>query len=416
MTDQPEPSRDDSAPADSDQAVDPVCGMTVSRSEAAASVEHQGRTYHFCCPGCAGKFRNDPGRYLDADRPGASASQHRESDAGDRAASQSDRGTYTCPMHPEVEQQGPGSCPKCGMALERKSPAGGEDDEEDPELKDMTRRFWVGAALTLPVLILAMGPMLGLPVDAWIGHGPANWLELIFATPVVLWAGWPLLVRGYRSFATWNLNMFSLISIGVAAAWGYSVIATLAPGIFPGSFRNEAGEVGVYFEAAAVIVTLVLLGQMLELRARQRCTSARAGSPVTHWLSPDASAVRPSRLIASFTRIHGRPVVMRLTNPMFCARAPAPTPSIRSTAIPAASSAAMPCPPTRGSGSRMAKTTRAIPASIRASARRAARRSTSCSRTSASRAATWRSRSAPTTGRSRPSRTSSPRCGSRSRA
>jgi Cu+-exporting ATPase len=181
---------------------------------------------------------------------------------------------YTCPMHPEIVQDEPGSCPKCGMALEPMTVTADEDEEDDSELRDMTRRFWIGAVLTIPVLILAMGPMVGLPVDAWIGHGLAMWLELIFATPVVLWAGWPFFVRGYRSFVTWNLNMFSLISIGVAAAWLFSVIATVLPGIFPPSFRNESGEVGVYFEAAAVIVTLVLLGQVLELRARRRTSGA----------------------------------------------------------------------------------------------------------------------------------------------
>jgi Cu+-exporting ATPase len=162
------------------------------------------------------------------------------------------------------------------MALEPMTPASGTDaEEDDSELRDMTRRFWIGGALALPVLVLAMGRHVpGWPIDAWLGHAMTRWIELLLATPVVLWAGWPFLVRGYRSIASWNLNMFTLISIGVAAAWTYSVVATVIPDVFPPSFHNESGEVGVYFEAAAVIVTLVLLGQVLELRARRRTSGA----------------------------------------------------------------------------------------------------------------------------------------------
>ncbi len=177
---------------------------------------------------------------------------------------------YTCPMHPQVRQPGPGSCPICGMALERETPVAAADEEPNPELTDFTRRFWIGAILTVPVLLLAMGPMVGLgaPRNA-LGEGAAQWAELALATPVVLWCGWPFLVRGWQSFRSWNLNMFSLIAMGVTASWLFSVAAVLAPGIFPAGFRDMAGNVPVYFEAASVIVVLVLLGQVMELRARE---------------------------------------------------------------------------------------------------------------------------------------------------
>ncbi len=180
---------------------------------------------------------------------------------------------YTCPMHPEIEQIGPGDCPICGMALEPMSPSAG-DTGPNPELVDFTRRFWVGAALSVPLLVLAMGPMLGLPVRDWLGEQSALWTEMVLASPVVLWCGWPFLVRGAKSFRSMNLNMFSLIAVGVTAAYLFSIVAVLAPGIFPDAFRDHQGHVGVYFEAAAVIVVLVLLGQMLELRARDRTGAA----------------------------------------------------------------------------------------------------------------------------------------------
>jgi Cu+-exporting ATPase len=234
--------------------------MTVDPETSKFSLEHDGETYHFCSEKCHERFKAEPSKYIGSDDEAESAPPAKP-------------GTkYTCPMHPEVVQDGPGSCPKCGMALEPMTPTA--DDEDDGELNDMTRRFWVGAVLTLPVLVLAMGPLVGLPVSEWIGHTVARWLELLLATPVILWAGWPFFVRGYRSIVTWNLNMFTLISIGTAAAWGYSVVATLTPGVFPDSFRDASGSVGVYFEAAAVIVTLVLLGQVLELRARRRTSGA----------------------------------------------------------------------------------------------------------------------------------------------
>jgi len=176
---------------------------------------------------------------------------------------------YTCPMHPSVRQTQPGSCPFCGMGLELESAAMAEEDP-NPELVDLTRRFRVGAVLTLPLLVITMGPFLGFGgVREAFGERGALWIEVMLGTPVVLWCGWPFLARGWTSFRTLNLNMFSLISMGVMAAWLCSVVAVLAPGIFPDGFRNAEGYVGVYFEAAAVIVTLVLLGQLMELRARQ---------------------------------------------------------------------------------------------------------------------------------------------------
>jgi len=181
---------------------------------------------------------------------------------------------YTCPMHPEIVRDEPGACPKCGMALE---PMTVSATETNPELVDMTRRFWVGTGLVVPILILAMGgyvPVLRPILDRLVTHEVSMWLELLLATPVVLWAGWPFFQRGWRSVVTWNLNMFTLIAIGVGAAYAYSVVAILAPGVFPDAIRDASGRIGVYFETAAVIVVLVLLGQVLELRARERTGGA----------------------------------------------------------------------------------------------------------------------------------------------
>jgi Cu+-exporting ATPase len=239
---------------DAETVRDPVCGMTVD-PETAPAVEHDGRTYRFCCPGCREKFRSDPVRFLrPAARPPAT------SPAAPAGA------IYTCPMHPEVRQLGPGSCPKCGMALEPEIAAGVE--EENPELVAMTRRFRVSALFTVPLVAVAMSDMIpGRPLER-------GWLQLLLATPVVVWGGLPFFVRGWRSFVHRSPNMFTLIALGVAAAYAYSVIATVAPAAFPGSFRAHGGGVAPYFEAAAVIVTLVLLGQVLELRARSRTGAA----------------------------------------------------------------------------------------------------------------------------------------------
>lgn len=183
------------------------------------------------------------------------------------------RTEWTCPMHPEVVREEPGECPICGMALEPRRVSA--EEEENPELKDMTRRFWVGVVFSIPVLVFAMGGYIpGVDMDAIVPHGIRVWFELALSTPVVLWSGWPFFVRGYRSIVNWNLNMFTLIGLGVGVAYLYSVVATVLPGIFPPTFRGESGQVGVYFEAAAVIVTLVLLGQVMELRARSSTNAA----------------------------------------------------------------------------------------------------------------------------------------------
>ena len=239
-------------------AKDPVCGMDVDRATAEHTARHQGQRFCFCSSRCKGRFESEPEKYLE----------------GATAPEPMPEGTvYTCPMHPEIEQIGPGDCPICGMALEPKGiPAA--DEGPNPELVDFTRRFWVGAALTVPLLVIAMAPMAGLDVGGWIGERTARWAELLLGTPVILWSGWPFLVRGVRSFRTMNLNMFSLIAMGVLAAWSFSVVAVLAPGIFPAGFRDHSGQVGVYFEAGAVIVVLVLLGQILELHARERTGAA----------------------------------------------------------------------------------------------------------------------------------------------
>jgi len=247
---------------------DPVCGMSVNPVKAAGSSEHGGRTYYFCGVGCAAKFKADPDRYVrpsDAERPASAAPV---------APNQNSQLIeYTCPMHPEVRQMGPGTCPKFGMALEPVTISAQEEDNH--ELKDMTRRFWVSAALTVPLLVAAMGDLIpGRPLEPLATARVWTWFGLIVATPVVLWGGWPFFVRGWQSLVYRSLNMFTLIALGVGVAYSYSLVASLFPGIFPDSFRGESGSVPVYFEAAAAIVTLVLLGQVLELRARSQTGAA----------------------------------------------------------------------------------------------------------------------------------------------
>lgn len=241
--------------------LDPVCGMTVDPARA-LSHEHRGSTHYFCSAGCRDKFVAAPAKYLHATASGA---------APPAAAP---AGTiYTCPMHPEVRQEGPGSCPRCGMALEPESPT--LDEGENLELTDMTRRFWFSLAFSLPVLLIAMGEMVpALNPGQWIGHAASGWIQFALATPVVLWAGLPFFVRGWQSLRNRSLNMFSLISLGVGAAFVFSVVAILVPDGLPASFRMANGMPPLYFEAAAVIVALVLLGQVLELRARSRTSGA----------------------------------------------------------------------------------------------------------------------------------------------
>jgi len=244
---------------------DPVCGMTVTEGKEAGRSEHDGTTYFFCSKGCVAKFEADPEKYLSASKPKDDADKDAPKDA-----------TYTCPMHPEIEQVGPGSCPKCGMALEPKEVS--LEEEDTTELDDMTRRFWIAAVLTLPVFILAMGSHLpGNPIGAIMPMGVRLWIELLLTAPVVFWCGWPILKLGWASIRNISPNMFTLIMIGTCVAYFYSFIAVIAPGVFPESFQHHGGHIEVYFEAAAVIMTLVLLGQVLELRARSRTSAALKG-------------------------------------------------------------------------------------------------------------------------------------------
>jgi Cu+-exporting ATPase len=332
---------------------DPVCGMMVDPARAKATHEHAGKTFYFCCRGCQEKFSADPEKYLLSRglqvepapesgglqsriggtapvpktlvgiaaapshtvqiAPAPSVPRHSVPPAAPPATPAAPKAAneYTCPMDPEVRQQGPGDCPKCGMALEpvvglpqttkteytcpmhpeivRDEPGScpicgmaleprtiTAEEEKNPELVNMTRRFWISTALTIPVLLVAMSdfaPSIS-PLMRWAPLRAWQWFEWIVATPVVLWGGWPFFVRGWRSLVTRNLNMFTLIGLGVGVAYGYSVIAALLPGIFPASFRGEGGEVAVYFEAAAAITTLVLLGQVMELRARSQTGAA----------------------------------------------------------------------------------------------------------------------------------------------
>lgn len=241
---------------------DPVCGMDVSPERAVAQMEWQGENVYFCSTQCRQKFAADPEGVLrireQKDHGPATAETNRE---------------YTCPMHLEIIQNRPGSCPICGMDLEPVAPAA--EDEDSPELRSMTHRFWLSLVLTLPVVILAMGHMIpGIPWHAVGSPRTLTWVELLFASPVVLWGGWPFFTRGWTSLASRNLNMFTLISLGTSVAYIYSVVATVFPDLFPASFRGTAGKVEVYFEAAAVIITLVLLGQVLELKARSQTGAA----------------------------------------------------------------------------------------------------------------------------------------------
>jgi len=247
--------------------IDPVCGMTVEPATAAGSHTHAGRTYYFCSRHCVDKFAADPERFL---APAAGAVAAPPAPPAPPAAPPG-AGSWTCPMHPEIVRDGPGACPICGMALEPRVASAEEAD--NPELTDMTRRFWVSLVLTIPLFALAMGGMLTALAHA-VPAAVRSWLELALASPVVLWGGWPFFVRFRDSIANRSPNMFTLIGLGVAVAYGYSLVAVLAPGIFPAAFRGHGGAVAVYFEPAAVIVTLVLLGQVLELRARGRTGAA----------------------------------------------------------------------------------------------------------------------------------------------
>ena len=283
------------------EVIDPVCGMSILPSNAAGHVEHEGRTYYFCSASCVKRFRQTPDAFL----RGAQDGQHGP-DAPVHTAP--DAREYTCPMDPEIRQAGPGACPKCGMALEPVSPAPATRtewtcpmhpeivrdapgscpkcgmaleprvvtlDEANPELDDMTRRFRLSMVLTAPILAFMVSEFLpGQPLQHALPPAWMTWSQFVLATPVVVWGGWPFFVRGWASVVNRHLNMFTLIALGVGAAYGFSVVATLVPRLFPESFRTHGGQVGVYFEPAAVIVVLVLLGQVLELRARSRTGAA----------------------------------------------------------------------------------------------------------------------------------------------
>jgi Cu+-exporting ATPase len=293
--------------SESDQFIDPVCGMTVS-GDSPRSFEHLGVLYRFCCDGCLAKFRSDPDLWLHkksneegscCEHNHAAQVPHSDVVAGDyfcpmcpevtakspgscsscgmalepaATPTKLTRTEYICPMHPEIVRDEPGDCPICGMALE---PRAVQIEEDTSELDDMTRRFWISTALAIPVFVSAMVAEFWPYVMAEVVHPRARqWIEMFLATPVVLWGGWPFFVRGWKSLVTRNLNMFTLIALGVGVAWTYSVVATLLPEIFPESVRLESGQVPVYFEAAAVITALVLLGQVLELRARGKTNAA----------------------------------------------------------------------------------------------------------------------------------------------
>ena len=279
--------------ADPSTQIDPVCGMTVS-ADSPRSAVFGGKNYVFCSDGCLKKFQDDPAGVLakrsqkeassgssccgggaavqieETSDTSSCCSGHSSTKASDAPADPT--AIYTCPMHPEIEQVGPGDCPICGMDLEPKV-VSLDEEGEDKQYADMKRRFWVGVALSVPLLVIAMGPMVGLRVADWMSQTVFGWVQLALATPVVFWCGWPLLVRGAKSFRTMNLNMFSLIAVGTLAAYLFSLVVVLLPGVIPEAFF-ENGAPPLYFEAAAVIITLVLLGQVLELRARQQTGGA----------------------------------------------------------------------------------------------------------------------------------------------
>jgi Cu+-exporting ATPase len=294
------------------KAMDPVCGMTIEKMDEAATFVYQGKTFSFCSTTCKDKFEKDPEAYTGGKTVGATEQGAMKLPAprSDEQHAHSAKAEWTCPMHPEIRQEGPGACPKCGMALEPVGPvvalskaewtcpmhpeivrdAPGScpicgmaleprtvslEEEESPELIDMTRRFWASTVLTVPLVLIVMGGLVPmLDPGRLIPRAVLKWVELVLATPVVLWGGWPFFVRGWQSVVNRSPNMFTLIGLGVGLAYAFSIAATVAPGIFPAAFRGEEGEVGTYFEAAAVITTLVLLGQVLELRARSKTGAA----------------------------------------------------------------------------------------------------------------------------------------------
>jgi Cu+-exporting ATPase len=276
---------------------DPVCGMSVDPQTAAHHADHEGHPYYFCSAGCRTKFIADPGKY----RTPAELQPHKPVPEGT---------IYTCPMHPQIRQVGAGACPICGMALELAVMTA--ETPPNPELTDFTRRFWIGLALAIPVFILEMGGHL-FDIGHLVAPQISNWIQLVLATPVVLWAGWPFFERGWRSIVNRSLNMFTLVAMGTGVAWAYSVVAAVAPDVFPPAFRRMDGAVAVYFEAAAVVVVLVLLGQLLELRAREATGGAIRAlldlAPKTaRRLKPDGSDEKmPLGLVVAGDVLHVRP-------------------------------------------------------------------------------------------------------------
>jgi len=289
----------------SDQAIDPVCGMKVDKARPAATHDHLGKTWYFCSAHCATAFKAHPEQF--AHQQGARAHDHGNHKHGEAAHQVSGGAMYSCPMHPEVRQDKPGDCPKCGMALVREAgaasvptgytcpmhpeivkdgpgdcpicgmalvPMGGANEEDNAELRDLTRRFWIGAVLSAPLFMLAMSPMIGITQPFGIPHSMRGWIEFLMGTPVVLWVGWPILRKFWLSVTHWALNMYTLIGLGVGLAYLFSLAALFAPGLFPEEFREHTGTVGTYFEAAAVIVTLVILGDVLQMRAMGQTSQA----------------------------------------------------------------------------------------------------------------------------------------------
>ena len=256
MTEHSHHHGDHGASPNSTSAIDPVCGMQVKKSDDARSSDYGGETWYFCSEGCQTRFDADPYFY-------ASGNAEKSQQAA-RPGTQ-----WTCPMHPEIVRDEPGSCPLCGMALEPMVPS----DEPSEELIDFTRRMWISAAAAMPLIILTMGELVGLPVRDWLGQRLAVYVEFVLATPILLWAAQPFFQRGLDSIRNLSPNMWTLISLGVGAAYSYSLVATFAPGVFPEEYRMGAG-VGTYYEAAVVIIALVFVGQVLELRARERTGDA----------------------------------------------------------------------------------------------------------------------------------------------
>jgi len=307
---------------------DPVCGMQISPDSAAKS-KYLGQTFYFCSKSCQKKFDNNPEEVLaerskkEAEKSPSHSDSNHSCCSGQEAApptldsrlsTLNSPAIYTCPMHPKVEQAGPGACPFCGMDLEPKF-ISDSTESEDAQLQDMNRRFWVGVAMSVPLLVITMGPMVGLRIGNWIPEHLLNWVQLALATPVVFWSGWPLLVRGAHSFRSMNLNMFSLIAVGTLAAYLFSLLVMLFPTWIPEAFfevSHEGGLLPLYFEAAAVIITLVLLGQVLELRARQQTGGAirelmQLAPETAHRITDEGEETVPLDAVLQGNRLRVRP-------------------------------------------------------------------------------------------------------------